>query len=228
MDLSLAKLCGVALGVRLNKTQQCSPWHVRPLTADQVRPLLGITCCFQIYCCEDVSVMLWLGCNRRWSVGVCEWRLTELFLPHRIASLPHLLSYPSAHEAISPQFTCVSIFVPPHTITSCNPSKTISHHISPHLITSLTIPPPPQTHTNTNTHTSGDVCCAWCSRAVEAPRLLAHQSRIRTLLSEKSLRQGKQLYCTLHVPFQRCFYNTRYRAKLLVHHTFIFNLDPPL
>ena len=36
VDLSLAKLCGVALGVRLNKTQQCSSWHVRPLLPEQV------------------------------------------------------------------------------------------------------------------------------------------------------------------------------------------------
>ena len=96
--------------------------------------------------------MLWPGCNRRWSVGVCEWRLTKFFLPYRIASLPHLLSCPSAHEATSPQFTCVSIFVPPHTISSCNPSKTISHHISPHHITSLTIAPLPK-HIQIQTHT---------------------------------------------------------------------------
>jgi hypothetical protein len=35
-DLSLSKLCLVALGRRLDKTQQCSPWHERPLTNEQV------------------------------------------------------------------------------------------------------------------------------------------------------------------------------------------------
>ena len=33
---SLTNLCRRLLGKGLNKSQQCSPWHVRPLTADQV------------------------------------------------------------------------------------------------------------------------------------------------------------------------------------------------
>lgn len=35
-DLSLAKLCAISLGVQLDKTEQCSTWHIRPLTPSQV------------------------------------------------------------------------------------------------------------------------------------------------------------------------------------------------
>jgi hypothetical protein len=35
-DLSLAKLCALSLGVQLDKTEQCSTWHIRPLTPSQI------------------------------------------------------------------------------------------------------------------------------------------------------------------------------------------------
>lgn len=35
-DLGLSRLCAVLLGKVLNKKQQCSPWHIRPLTSAQI------------------------------------------------------------------------------------------------------------------------------------------------------------------------------------------------
>jgi hypothetical protein len=35
-DLSLAKLCALSLRVQLDKTEQCSTWHIRPLTPSQI------------------------------------------------------------------------------------------------------------------------------------------------------------------------------------------------
>jgi ribonuclease D len=36
-DIGLSRLCGLVLGKPLDKSQQCSSWHLRPLDDEQVR-----------------------------------------------------------------------------------------------------------------------------------------------------------------------------------------------